>query len=103
MVSDHIALSFDPTTEMFHIEAEGDTDDIDLELGEADLIDYTIGEANSLFSLDYLKDLFKPYSKGADDEITLELGDEFPVKAHAQFASGAGSQTIMLAPRIQSD
>jgi len=101
MVSDHIALRVDPDERAFYIEAEGDTDDVDLKIGEGDLIDMTAGQADSLFSLDYLKDMNKGMPNGT--EITTELGEEFPVKFHFQMAEGAASVTYMLAPRIQSD
>ncbi len=101
MVSDHIALGVDPDAEEFYVDAEGDTDDVHLELGREDLIDLTAGEARSLFSLDYLKDMNKAVPK--DAEVTTELGEEFPVKLHFGFAEGDGHVTFMLAPRIQSD
>ena len=101
MVSDHIRLRVDETDEAFFIEAEGDTDDVDLELGREDLIALTAGPADSLFSLDYLKDMNKAIP--SDAEVTVELGEEFPVKLHYGFAEGLGNVTFMLAPRIQSD
>jgi len=101
MVSDHIALGVDPAAEQFYVDAEGDTDDVHLELGREDLIDLSPGEARSLFSLDYLKDMNKAIPK--DAEVTVELGEEFPVKMHFGFAEGDGHVTFMLAPRIQSD
>jgi len=101
MVSDHIRLRVDETTEAFFIEAEGDTDDVDLELTREDLIALTAGPADSLFSLDYLKDMNKAIP--GDAEVTIELGEEFPVKLHYGFAEGLGNVTYMLAPRIQSD
>ncbi|WP_396610986.1 DNA polymerase sliding clamp [Haloferax sp. S1W] len=101
MVSDHIRLRVDGTEETFHIEAEGDTDDVDLSLPPADLIAIEAGAADSLFSLDYLKDMNKAIP--SDAEVTVELGEEFPVKLHYQIAEGMGDITYMLAPRIQSD
>jgi proliferating cell nuclear antigen len=101
MVSDHIALSVDPEAETFHIQAEGDTDDVDLELEREDLINLVPAEADALYSLDYLKDMNKAISKTA--EVTAELGEEFPVKLHYEFAEGLGHVTYMLAPRIQSE
>jgi proliferating cell nuclear antigen len=101
MVSDHIALGVDPDAEQFYVDAEGDTDDVHLELGREDLIDLTPGDARSLFSLDYLKDMNKAIPK--DAEVTMELGEEFPIKMHFGFAEGDGHVTFMLAPRIQSD
>ena len=101
MVSDHIRLRVDETDEAFFIEAEGDTDDVDLRLAREDLIALTAGPADSLFSLDYLKDMNKAIP--SDAEVTIELGEEFPVKLHYGFAEGLGNVTFMLAPRIQSD
>ncbi|RAW46017.1 DNA polymerase sliding clamp [Halorubrum sp. 48-1-W] len=101
MVSDHIRLRVDEAAETFLIEAEGDTDDVDLELAREDLIALTAGPADSLFSLDYLKDMNKAIP--GDAEVTVELGEEFPVKLHYGFAEGLGNVTFMLAPRIQSD
>ncbi|ELZ95118.1 DNA polymerase sliding clamp [Haloferax mucosum ATCC BAA-1512] len=101
MVSDHIRLRVDSTEETFHVEAEGDTDDVDLSLPPADLISIEAGDADSLFSLDYLKDMNKAIP--TDAEVTVELGEEFPVKLHYQIAEGLGNITYMLAPRIQSD
>ncbi|WP_135821740.1 DNA polymerase sliding clamp [Halostella litorea] len=101
MVSDHIALGVDEEKELFYVDAEGDTDDVHLELDREDLIDLQAGPAYSLFSLDYLKDMNKAIAK--DAEVTLELGEEFPVKIHFDIAEGNGQVTFMLAPRIQSD
>ena len=101
MVSDHIALRVDADDGAFYIEAEGDTDDVDLQLDSDDLIDLTAGTADSLFSLDYLKDMNKAIPKST--EVTAELGEEFPVKLHYEFGEGLGQVTYMLAPRIQSD
>jgi proliferating cell nuclear antigen len=101
MVSDHIDLRVDESAGTFHIEAEGDTDDVDFELGGDDLIALESGPADSLFSLDYLKDMNKAIP--GDAEVTIDLGDEFPVKLHYEFAEGLGTVTFMLAPRIQSE
>ena len=101
MVSDHIRLRVAEADEAFLIEAEGDTDDVDLKLTREDLIALTAGPADSLFSLDYLKDMNKAIP--GDAEVTVELGEEFPVKLHYGFGEGLGQVTFMLAPRIQSD
>jgi len=101
MVSDHIRLRVDEGDETFHIEAEGDTDDVDLELTSEGLIALQAGPADSLFSLDYLKDMNKAIN--ADAEGRVELGEEVPVKLHYEFAEGLGNVTFMLAPRIQSE
>lgn len=101
MVSDHIELIVDTDDEVFRVHAEGDTDDVDLELGRDDLIDLKAGAADSLLSLDYLKDLNKAIPK--DAEVEIRLGEDFPAKFKYEYADGAGTVTQMLAPRIQSD
>jgi len=101
MVSDHIELGVDDGSELFYVKAQGDTDDVHLELDAEDLIDLVPGEASSLFSLDYLQDMNKAIPK--DTEVTMELGEEFPVKLHFDIAEGEGNVTYMLAPRIQSN
>lgn len=101
MVSDHLRLSIDETDELFIVEAEGDTDDVHLELGEDDLEKLTAGAADSLFSIDYWKDLNKAID--AETPVRMELGEEFPVLLHFQYADGGGQTTFMLAPRIQSN
>jgi proliferating cell nuclear antigen len=101
MVSDHIELGVDEDEEVFYVKAQGDTDDVHLELDAADLIDLVVGPASSLFSLDYLQDMNRAIPK--DAEVTTELGEEFPVKLHFDIAEGEGEVTYMLAPRIQSN
>ena len=101
MVSDHIALGVSDNDDTFYVDAEGDTDDVHFELDRDELIDLDVGTAHSLFSLDYLKDMNRAIPR--DGEITIELGEEFPVKIHFEIAEGLGHVTYMLAPRIQSD
>lgn len=101
MVGDHVTFGVDEREREFVVTAEGDTDDVSLELAEEDLIDLTPGEAASIFSLDYLKDMVKSVPK--DAEVTMELGEEFPVKMEFTLAEGDGNAMYMLAPRLESD
>ena len=111
MVSDHVRFRTGTSDEgklACYIEAEGDTDDVDLELTHKKLvaIDASPEDGNSLFSLDYFKDIVKPIPK--DAEVRIELGEEFPIKLHYGHTEMgedalAGDCTVMLAPRIQSD
>ncbi|AAM88733.1 DNA polymerase sliding clamp [Natrialba phage PhiCh1] len=101
MVSDHITLAVDEKEELFEIEAEGDTDDVHIGLERDDLIDLQVGPARSLFSLDYLKDMSKAIDAG--DEVTIELGEEFPVKLAFTTEEGNVDVQYMLSPRIQSN
>lgn len=98
-ISDHMLLGIDGDT--FYMEAEGDTDRVRLDIPRDQLIDLRAGEARSLFSLDYLSDIVKPASKS--NEVTVELGKDFPVKIGFTIANGAGKIGYLLAPRIESD
>lgn len=98
-ISDHMSLGVDE--DIFYMEAEGDTDKVRLEMPRDQLIDLKSGEARSLFSLDYLSDIVKPASKS--NEITLELGRDYPIRISFTIAEGAGKISYLLAPRIESD
>jgi len=102
LCSDHVELSADPDAEAFHIAADGDTDDVDLEVGSDELLSAQVSDdCGSLFSLDYLKDMERPI--GSDTEVSLRLGSEMPIKLRYSLADGDVSVTNMLAPRIQSE
>jgi proliferating cell nuclear antigen len=98
LCSDHIRLAAD--AEAFRMTAEGDTDDVTVTVDAADCERHDVAEAaGSLFSLDYLDAMTD--EMGGD--VTVRLGEEFPVKLHWGFAEGHGEVTNMLAPRIQSE
>ncbi|MDK2892650.1 DNA polymerase sliding clamp [Methanohalophilus sp.] len=98
-ISDHISLGIEGET--FFMEAEGDTDRMRQEMGRKELISIRPGSTRSLFSLDYLSDIVKPASKAS--EVTLQLGNDFPVKIGFSIAGGKGKIEYLLAPRIESD
>lgn len=98
MVSDHATVGVDADDEAFVVSAEGDTDDVSHRLGAEDLLDVSPGEAESLYSVDYLRALDRPIPKGAD--VTLRLGTEIPLSLSFEVADGAGSVEYALSPRI---
>jgi len=99
LVSDHISLSADPDAETFLLGAEGDTDDVEVTLGNEELVDADVPErVESLFSLDYLEDMARPI--GSDVIVSFRLGTEMPVKF--RYTNGEASVQHLLAPRIQS-
>jgi len=100
MVSDYIELGVNADGEQFYASAEGDTDDVHLDLDAEDCIDLDVAPAASLFSLEYLDDMNTALPAGR--EVTVRLGEEFPVKLHFDTADGDGAVTYMLAPRISS-
>lgn len=103
LCSDHTAYGASVDDEVFFAEAEGDTDGMRYEWAREDVGEGTSvdGDAHSLYSLDYLKDILKPISSGA--EVSLHVGEEFPLFLDSNFADGHGDLRYMVAPRISSD
>ena len=59
VVSDKVWLGINPEKKVFYVKAEGDSDHIEREFTSGELISCNFGEARSLFSIDYLKDMGK--------------------------------------------
>ncbi len=98
-ISDHMILGVE--NDLFYMEAEGDTDSVRLNMTRDQLIDLKPGDARSLFSLDYLSDIAKPASKS--NEVTLLLGQDFPLMINFAIPNSDGKVGYLLAPRIESD
>ena len=101
MVSDHIKFTMNDAPEQFSVEAEGDTDDVSLEIDSEELEDVTAADVEALFSLDYLKDLVRTIPKGT--AVTMRFGTDLPVIMAYELADGEGQVQRMLAPRIRTD
>lgn len=100
MVSNHIVFRIDDAEDEFTIEATGDTDETSLTLSSDDLVEFTPGEARSLFSLDYLTAINRAMPN--DSDVELRLGTEQPVVMQYEFAENTGTVEYLLAPRISS-
>lgn len=102
LVSDNIELGVDADEQVMFVDADGDTDDVHLELGsdDYDSLDAS-GDALSIFSLDYLADMESAIP--ADAEVEVRLGEEFPAKIAFELADGHASVEYVLAPRIRGD
>ncbi|WP_224447896.1 DNA polymerase sliding clamp [Haloprofundus salilacus] len=100
MVSNHVAVGVDEVEEQLYVNAEGDVDSVHYELPADDLVDFQPASAHSLFSLDYLTEMNRVVPD--DAAVTLELGEEFPMRLGYEFADGEGKALYFLAPRIQS-
>jgi proliferating cell nuclear antigen len=99
LVGDHVSLAADPDAHEFVVAAEGDTDDVEVVLGDEELVDADVPEAaESLFSLDYLEDMTRPI--GSDVIVSFRLGSEMPVKF--RYTNGEARVQHLLAPRIDS-
>lgn len=99
-VSDHMALGVADKT--FYVEAEGDLDKVRLDIPESNLISLkSTGNVRSLFSLDYLNDVVKTMGKA--EQVSIDLGSDYPIKFTFSIAGGNGTVMYLLAPRIESE
>jgi len=102
LVSDHVRISVDADAEEITFGAKGDIDDGSVVYGKTDCIDSQLAETSeSLFSLDYLRMLAKPIP--SDAEVTVDVGQEYPMMLSWEGADGHHDVTQLVAPRIQSD
>jgi proliferating cell nuclear antigen len=103
MVSDHMAFGVSDDEESFYMSAEGDTDDVRVDLREDDIIELETGgeTAQSLFSLDYLDSMAKAIPN--DAQVEVEVGDDYPVKMNFEISGGEAKVTYLLAPRIENE
>jgi len=98
-VSDHIALTV--TKDSFELVCEGETDQVQLKLLKDQLIELECADkVKSLFPLEYFSNMIRAIP--SQSKITLNLGNDYPVKIEFQIAGGNGSVTYLLAPRIES-
>jgi proliferating cell nuclear antigen len=100
MVADHLRLRVDDEAEQFAIEAEGDTDDVAVELTREEVEELVAGRADSLYSLDYLREMNKAIPREAT--VSLELGEEFLAGVHFDATEPGPAVSYRLAPRIQN-
>jgi len=99
-VSDHLALTVNKDN--FELYAEGDTDTVNLKLPKDLLIDiHAPDKCRSLFSIDYFSNMVK--SVKGEDPITIQLGNDNPIKVEFDIADKKGHVTYLLAPRIESE
>jgi proliferating cell nuclear antigen len=99
-VSDHIALTVNEDN--FELFAEGDTDTVNLKLPKDMLVELTASsKCKSLFSIDYFSNMIK--SVRGDEKITMQLGNDNPIRVEFDIADSKGHVTYLLAPRIESE
>lgn len=98
-IGDHIMLGVDG--DEFYMEVEGDMDKLRLGLRKEQLIHLTPGTLHSLYSLDYVAAMSKGMSHA--ENITLNLGKDYPLQVDFEVADGKGKVSYLLAPRIESE
>ncbi|MHC1611153.1 MAG: DNA polymerase sliding clamp [Candidatus Methanospirareceae archaeon] len=98
-IGEHITLGVDG--EEFYMEVEGDMDKLRLGLRREQLIHLTPGTLHSLYSLDYISAMSKGMSHA--ENITLNLGKDYPLQIDFEVADGKGKVSYLLAPRVESE
>ncbi len=99
-ISDHIALTATP--DGFEMVSEGDTDSVTLKLPKDKLVSLDCKDnVRSLFPLDYFSNMIRAIPVGT--VVSMNLGNDYPVKMEFTIAEGKGTVSYLLAPRIESD
>jgi proliferating cell nuclear antigen len=99
-ISDHVTLTLD--AEGFTMHSEGETDRVDMKLPKEGLKRLEAKEAvRSMYPLDFFSNMVKSIT--SSEEITLHVGNEYPLKIEFQLAGGKGEGRFLLAPRVEED
>lgn len=101
-VSDHVTIQVDP--DRFAMFSEGETDRVDLGLVKdgPGLSRLEAKESvKSMYPLDFFSAMMKSITTA--EEVTLHVGNEYPLKIEFSVAAGRGSGRFLLAPRVEED
>ncbi len=99
-ISDHVTITLDP--ESFTMHSEGETDRVDLKLPKESLKRLDAKESvKSMYPLDFFSNMVKSIT--SSEEVTLHVGNEYPLKIEFQVAGGKGEGRFLLAPRVEED
>ncbi|MCW3139326.1 MAG: DNA polymerase sliding clamp [Methanophagales archaeon] len=96
-VGEYILLGVDG--DEFYMEVEGEMDKLRLGLRKEQLIHLTPGTLHSLFTLDYIAAMSKGMSHA--ENVTLNLGKDYPLQIDFEVADGKGKVSYLLAPRVE--
>ena len=99
-ISDHVTITLEPET--FTMHSEGETDRVDLKLPKESLKRLEAKEAvKSMYPLDFFSNMVKSIT--SSEEVTLHVGNEYPLKIEFQVSGGKGEGRFLLAPRVEED
>jgi len=96
--SGHMSIRFDAEDAVCHIEADGDTDDVQYSFTVDDAIDMTVGPADSMFSLEYWGDVAKPID--GDARVSIRAGEEMPARLAYSAVDGRLHLDYVISPRV---
>ena len=100
VVSDSVTITAD--SDSIVISAEGDQSDVDFELesDSEEVIEMEGGDAESMFSLDYLSKMIG--ANKLSDTVAVKMGQDFPVRTEFVIPDEA-NLSFVLAPRIEEE
>ncbi|HEV8050613.1 MAG TPA: DNA polymerase sliding clamp [Thermoplasmata archaeon] len=99
-ISDHVTLTLEP--DGFTMHSEGETDRVDMHLGKEGLAKLEVKETvKSMYPLDFFSSMVKSIT--TSQEVTLHVGNEYPLKIDFTVADGKGEGRFLLAPRVEED
>jgi len=103
LVSDHVVFDCDPDAKELRIAGRGDIDEAEVVIDDDYALEGTevLEDTKSMYSIELLSELADPIPK--DAEVTISIGDEFPLWVEWSTFEGRLSSEFMLAPRIQSE
>jgi proliferating cell nuclear antigen len=100
-VGDLVTLSLN--SQSFSVNVSGDTDSVNVtyEAGEMEEL-VCDGPVRSQYSLGYLQPLARKL-ENIVDSVTINFGENYPLKLEFEFAGGSGRCVYFLAPRIEGE
>jgi proliferating cell nuclear antigen len=98
-VSDYVSVGIHE--DAFFIEGTGDVDNVRFELKREQMLELRSSEVKALFSLNYLSDISK--IAGKSERVSIEIGNDFPVKIGHSVANSEGNVIYITAPRVESE
>jgi proliferating cell nuclear antigen len=99
-IADHVTLTVAP--EGFTMHSEGETDRVDLKIPKESLSKLEVKESvRSMYPLDFFSSMVKSIT--TSEEVTLHVGNEYPLKIEFNVANGVGDGRYLLAPRVEEE
>jgi proliferating cell nuclear antigen len=99
-ISDHVTIALEP--DYFIMHSEGESDRLDLRIPRSELAELDVKDAvRSMYPLDFFSSMVKSISSA--EEVTMYVGNEYPLKLQFTMAQGHGDGRFLLAPRVEED